>query len=206
MRPDEHRAGVDMTGRDIRANLREGGDLKACFARTSIPQPRRRHRGMALRNHGFTLIEMMVVVAIIAILALLMLPSYQDKLVRDQIAEALPLADIAKPPIAAEWAAAQSFPADNAGAGLPPADKIVSNLISSVSVQSGALHLTFGNRANGQIKGKVLTLRPAVVEDAPVVPVAWICGYSPAPDKMTVKGENRTNIPALYLPFRCRAG
>lgn len=161
---------------------------------------------MAPRSHGFTLIEMMVVVAIIAILALMMLPSYQDKLVRDQIAEALPLADIAKPPIAAAWAAAQSFPADNAGAGLPPADRIVSNLVSSVSVQGGALHLTFGNRANGQIKGKVLSLRPAVVEDAPVVPVAWICGYAPAPDKMTVKGENRTNIPAVYLPFRCRAG
>ena len=75
---------------------------------------------------GFTLIEMMVVVGIVAILALMMLPSYQDKLIRDQIAEALPLADVAKPPVAAAWAATQTFPA-NAGAGLPPADKIVSN-------------------------------------------------------------------------------
>jgi type IV pilus assembly protein PilA len=160
----------------------------------------------AARRDGFTLIEMMVVVGIIAILALMLIPSYQDKLVRDQIVEALPLADIAKPPIALSWAAAQTLPADNAGAGLPPADKIVSNFISSTSVQAGAIHLTFGNRANGQIKGKVLTLRPAVVEDAPVVPVAWICGYAPAPDKMTVKGENRTNIAAAYLPFRCRSG
>ena len=135
-----------------------------------------------------------------------MVPSYQDKLVRDQIVEALPLADVAKPPVALSWAALQTFPADNASAGLPPHDKIVSNFISSTSVQGGAIHLTFGNRANGQIKGKVLTLRPAVVEDAPVVPVAWICGYAPVPDKMTVKGENRTNIPASYLPFRCRAG
>jgi type IV pilus assembly protein PilA len=149
---------------------------------------------------------MMVVVGIIAILMLMALPSYQDKLVRDQVVEALPLADVAKPPVAAAWSAAQTFPADNAGAGLPAADKIVSNYISSVSVQGGALHLTFGNRANGQIKGKVLTLRPAVVEDAPVVPVAWVCGYAPVPDKMTVKGENRTNVPATYLPFKCRAG
>ena len=155
---------------------------------------------------GFTLIEMMVVLGIVAILALMMLPSYQDKLVRDQIAEALPLADVTKLPVAAAWAATQTFPADNAGAGLPPADKIVSNLVSSTSVQGGAIHLTFGNRANGQIKGKVLTLRPAVVEDAPVVPVAWICGYASVPDKMTVKGENRTNIPAAYLPFKCRPG
>ena len=161
---------------------------------------------MAIRDRGFTLIEMMVVVAVIAILALLMLPSYQDKLVRDQVVEALPLADIATKPVAAAWASAQSLPADNTAAGLPPADKIVGNLVSSVAVQGGAIHLTFGNRANGQIKGKVLTLRPAVVEDAPVVPVAWICGYAPVPDKMTVKGENRTNVPPLYLPFRCRAG
>jgi type IV pilus assembly protein PilA len=161
---------------------------------------------MPTRDQGFTLIEMMVVLGIVAILALMLIPSYQDKLVRDQIVEALPLADVAKPPVQLGWAALQTLPADNAGAGLPPADKIVSNFISSTTVQNGAIHLTFGNRANGQIKGKVLTLRPAVVEDAPVVPVAWICGYAPVPDKMTVKGENRTNIPATYLPFRCRAG
>jgi type IV pilus assembly protein PilA len=161
---------------------------------------------MAIRNQGFTLIEMMVGVAIIAILALMMLPSYQDKLVRDQVVEALPLADVATKPVAAAWASARSLPADNAAAGLPPADKIVGNLVSSVAVQGGAIHLTFGNRANGQIKGKVLTLRPAVVEDAPVVPIAWVCGYAPVPDKMTVKGENRTNVPPVYLPFRCRAG
>ena len=155
---------------------------------------------------GFTVVEMMVVVGIIAILALLALPSYQEKLVRDQIVEALPLADIAKPPIAAAWVIAQSFPADNAAAGLPADDRIVSNLVSAVSVQAGAIHLTFGNRANGLIKGKVLTLRPAVVEDAPIVPVAWVCGYAPVPEKMTAKGENRTNIPAAYLPFKCRSG
>jgi len=161
---------------------------------------------MAIRDRGFTLLEMMVVLAIIAILALMLIPSYQDKLVRDQIVEALPLAEVATKPVAAAWAGTQAFPADNAAAGLPPADKIVSNLISSVTVQDGVVHLTFGNRANGQIKGKVLTLRPAVVPDAPVVPVAWICGYAPVPDQMTAKGENRTNIPAIYLPFKCRAG
>ena len=161
---------------------------------------------MAVRKEGFTSIEMMVVVGIIAILVLMALPGYQDKLVRDQIVEALPLADIAKPPIAASWATAQSFPADNASAGLPPADKIVSNFISSVVVQGGAIHLTFGNRANGQIKGKVLTLRPAIVEDAPVVPIAWVCAYAPVPGQMTVKGDNRTDIPVAYLPSKCRAG
>jgi type IV pilus assembly protein PilA len=132
-------------------------------------------------------------------------PSYQDKFIRDQIVEALPLADIAKAPVAASWAALQSLPADNASAGLPSADRIVSNFVSSLSVQGGAIHITFGNRANTVIKNKTLTLRPAVVDDAPIVPVAWVCGYAVGPKKMTIKGENKTNIPMNFLPLRCRS-
>ena len=71
-------------------------------------------------------------------------------------------------------------------------------------VQDGAIHITFGNRANNSIKGKILSLRPAVVSDAPIVPVAWVCGNATAPEKMTVKGVNRTDIPFTYLPFKCR--
>jgi type IV pilus assembly protein PilA len=158
-----------------------------------------------MRHRGFTLVELMVVVGIVAILALLALPTYSDKFIRDQIAEALPLADIAKPPVAVSWAALRSFPADNAAAGLPVADKIVNNYVKSVSIEGGAINITFGNKANGTILGKVLTLRPAVVEDAPIVPVTWVCGYATAPDKMTIKGENKTSIPPRYLPLRCRA-
>jgi type IV pilus assembly protein PilA len=158
-----------------------------------------------MRERGFNLLELMVVVGIIAILALLAVPTYQDKFIRDQIAEALPLADIAKPPVALAWAALQKFPADNAAAGLPPADKIVNNFISSVAVEGGAVNITFGNHANNAIRGKILSLRPAVVTDAPIVPVTWVCGYATAPDKMTLNGENRTNIPPGWLPVRCRA-
>lgn len=160
---------------------------------------------MTKHNNGFTMIEMMVVIAIVSILALAAIPSYLDKLIRDQIVEALPLADIAKAPIAGSWAIAQPFPPDNAAAGLPSDDKIVNNFIRSVSVQDGAIHITFGNRANNFLKGKILTLRPAVVEDAPIVPVTWVCGYAEGPDKMTVQGENKTNIPEGYLPFKCRS-
>jgi type IV pilus assembly protein PilA len=164
-----------------------------------------RHLAMASSHDGFTMMEIAVVLAIIGILALLAVPSFQDRIVRDQIVSATPLADIAKAPIALSWAALQSLPADNAGAGLPPAEKIVNNFISSVSVQAGAIHITFGNSANGIIKGKILTLRPAVVADAPVVPVAWVCGDAAGPGQMTIKGENKTNIPANYLPYNCRA-
>jgi type IV pilus assembly protein PilA len=158
-----------------------------------------------MRTRGFTLVEMMVVVGIVAILALMAIPIYQDKFIRDQIAEALPLADIVKPPVALSWTLLQTFPADNAAAGLPVAEKIVNNYVGSVSIQSGANNITFGNKANHAILGKVLSLRPAVVEDAPIVPVTWICGYATAPEKMTIKGENKTNIPPGYLPLRCRS-
>jgi type IV pilus assembly protein PilA len=158
-----------------------------------------------MRHRGFTLLEMMVVVGVIAILALLAIPTYQDKAIRDQIAEALSLADIAKPPVALQWGLLQTFPTDNAAAGLPVADKIVNNYISSVAIEGGAIHITFGNHANRAIVGKILTLRPAVVTDAPIVPVTWVCGFATAPDKMTVKGENRTNLPPGWLPIKCRA-
>jgi type IV pilus assembly protein PilA len=160
---------------------------------------------MRTQGSGFSMLEMMVVVAIIAILALIAAPSFQDQIIRDQINTALPLADLAKTPNAAAWSLAQTFPPDNATAGLPPAEKIVNNAISSVAVKDGAIHITFGNRANGLINGKVLSLRAAVVEDAPIVPVTWVCGYAEAPDKMTIHGQNQTNIPANFLPFNCRA-
>jgi type IV pilus assembly protein PilA len=159
---------------------------------------------MALRSYGFTLIELMTVIAIIAILAMMATPSYLDRNIRNQISEALPLADIAKTPISITWAATKSLPADNASAGLPAADKIVNSYISSTTVEEGAIHVTFGNNANQLLKGKILTIRPAVIEDAPIVPITWVCGQSAAPVNMTIKGNNKTNIPANYLPFKCR--
>jgi type IV pilus assembly protein PilA len=160
----------------------------------------------ARAGRGMTMVEVLVVVGILAILALMAVPALHEKIVRDQVVAAAPLADIAKPPIAAAWATKQSFPGDNAAAGLPVPEKIVNNYIRSVTVADGAIHLTFGNSANGVLKDKVLTIRPAVVDDAPIVPVAWICGNARWPDKMSVKGENRTNLPPALLPVNCRAG
>lgn len=160
---------------------------------------------MTAYKNGFTMIEMMVVIAVIGILAIMAVPNFTDKLIREQIVEALPLADIAKKPLDAAWTTTQSFPSDNAAAGLPVADKIVNNFISAVNVQDGAIHITFGNRANRLLKGKQLSIRAAVVEDAPIVPVAWVCGYAEVPGKMTPRGDNRTDIPMGYLPLKCRS-
>jgi type IV pilus assembly protein PilA len=156
-------------------------------------------------SSGFSLIEATIAIGVVAILATLAIPSYLDKIIRDQVVEALPLADVAKPSIAKAWFTSQTFPADNAAAELPSADKIVNYVVTAVTVRDGAIDVTLGNRATGTLKGKILTLRPAVVDDAPVVPVTWVCGYAAPPDKMTTKGTNNTNVPARYLPLRCRA-
>lgn len=155
-------------------------------------------------SRGFTLMELLAVLAIITILALMAIPSYMDRIVRQQIEAALPLADIAKKPVADAWAQLQSLPADNAAAALPAAEKIVNNQISSLFIEDGAIQITFGNRVNKAVFGKILTLRPAVVADAPVVPVAWVCGNAQGPEKMTVIGVNRTNVPNTFLPLACR--
>lgn len=151
------------------------------------------------------MLELMAVVAVIGILAVLAIPSYLERIVRDQVKAALPLADIAKPPIAQSWLIAGALPADNAAAGLPVPEKIVSNYVSSVAVRDGAIQMTFGNSASATINGKMISVRPAVVEDAPIVPVAWVCGNASPPDNMKVFGENRTNIPDALMPFDCRA-
>jgi type IV pilus assembly protein PilA len=152
------------------------------------------------------MLEMAMVLAVIAVLAIIALPSFENRIVRQQIVSGLPLADIAKAPVALSWATSQTFPADNAAAGLPPAEKIVNTYISAVAVHNGAIDITFGNSASTLIRGQLLTLRPAVVTDAPVVPVTWVCSSASVPGGMTAMGENRTNIPVKYLPLGCLPG
>ncbi len=156
------------------------------------------------RKHGFTIVEMMVVVAILAILAMIAIPSGIERIIREQVAAAIPLAEAAKEPAAAQWKATKTLPVDNKEAGLPAADKVVSNLISSLEVDKGVIHMTFGNKARSILQGKVLSIRPAVINESQAVPVAWVCGNAPAPAKMTLLGDNKTNIDAKFLPFACK--
>lgn len=153
---------------------------------------------------GFTLIELMIVIAIIGIMATYALPSFQDRVIRAQVSEGLGLAEFARQSVQAYYARNRRMPKDNAAAGLPPADRIIGNYVAGVAVNDGAIVLSFGNRSNRNIVGKKLSLRPAVVEGYPSVPLAWVCGAATAPDKMRLLGRNETDLPATLLPIDCR--
>ena len=155
---------------------------------------------------AFTLIELMVALAVVAILATLALPSLQAPFVRQQVVDSAALINLAKAGVNGKWATAQKLPLDNTEAGLPDADKLVGNYVTSVTVESGAVHVRFGNQANGAIKDKTLSFRPAVVDSAPMVPIAWVCGPAATPNKMSAKGVDRTDVAAKFLPLNCRGG
>lgn len=153
---------------------------------------------------GFSLVELMVVLVVIALTMLAAVPAVQERETRKQIEESFALAQVAQQPVAAAWALGMPLPSDNAAAGLPSSSKMVSGLVSSVEVEHGAIHITYGNQSHTVLHGKVLSLRPAVVTGSPVVPIAWVCGYADAPGGMSVSGANRTTIKANLLPFQCR--
>ena len=153
---------------------------------------------------GFTLIELVIVMSVIAILALMAVPTFLDRNVRLQVQEGMALATLAKSSVSAFYAAKNELPANNVEAGIPPGQKIVGNYVSEVGVEAGAVTVTFGNNVNSSVAGKRLTLRPAIVKDAPTVPIAWLCHSAAVPKGMEVMGTNRTDIPAKWLPLECR--
>ena len=160
--------------------------------------PMRRH------SAGFTWIELLFVLAVFAILRAMAIPGLRDATAKSQVKEGLALADLAKRGVQAAWTAKAEMPADNAAAGIPPRDKIVGNLIKDVNVAGGAITLTYGNNASRMLEGKRVTLRPAVVADQPLVPIAWICHKLPVPKGMEVQGRDETDIPPNFLPLECR--
>lgn len=153
---------------------------------------------------GFTMIELVMVLSVVAVLALLAVPTFLDRNIRLQVQEGMTLANLAKNGVGAFYGAKNQLPAGNEEAGVPPKEKIISNYVTEVSIDAGAVTITYGNNINAAVAGKRLTLRPAFVKDAPTVPVAWLCHTAAVPNGMTVDSADRTDIPGKWLPIECR--
>jgi type IV pilus assembly protein PilA len=158
------------------------------------------------RNSGFTWIELVLVLGIVAIIGAMAIPGMQDTVLKKQVKEGMDLADVAKKGVQSVWSASGDLPKDNEEAGVPAKDKIVGAMVKEVQVDKGAIHITYGNNASKALTGLKVTLRPAVVKDEPKVPIAWLCHNVPVPEKMEVKGQDRTDIPPKWLPVECRGG
>jgi type IV pilus assembly protein PilA len=159
---------------------------------------------MGKKNLGFTLIEVLIVLSIIAILLTLAMPSSNNRIMRIRVAESMELIDIYKPNIEQFYYANNTFPLDNKTAGIPEPSKIIGNYITGVIVDQGALHIVLGNKIFSNLVGKRVTIRPIYVDDSPNSPVSWICGYDEAPQEMVAAGPNHTDLKLEFLPLKCR--
>jgi type IV pilus assembly protein PilA len=155
-------------------------------------------------ERGFTWIELLLALAVLGGLLLMAIPAMQDATLKRQVKDAMQLATTAEPAVQVAYSLTGTMPTDNKTAGLPDPDKIVSQVVKRVNVADGAVTLTLGNNASKALDGMTLTLRPAVVPDERVVPIAWLCHDAGVPAKMQVQGEDLTNIPSKWLPVECR--
>ncbi|MDM1279298.1 pilin [Acinetobacter indicus] len=111
---------------------------------------------------GFTLIELMIVVAIIGILAAIAIPAYQDYTIRAQVTEGVNLMAGAKAAVTETYNDTGTFPTTNAAAGLPTATSIKGSYVTQVALTTGgAIVATYGNKANTNINGQTCRVTPA---------------------------------------------
>ena len=140
-------------------------------------------------QQGFTLIELMIVVAIIGILAAIAIPAYQDYTIRAQVSEGLNLSGGAKAAVTEFFMDRGTMPATNALAGLEAAANIQGKYVTLVTVAGGVITVTYGNDAHATIIGSTLRLSP---DTSGAGSVQWICDSAAA------------SIADKHLPAACR--
>ncbi|HHY5240566.1 TPA: pilin [Neisseria meningitidis] len=156
---------------------------------------------------GFTLIELMIVIAIVGILAAVALPAYQDYTARAQVSEAILLAEGQKSAVTEYYLNHGEWPANNSSAGVASSSEIKGKYVEKVEVKNGVITATMlSSGVNNEIKGKKLSLW-ATRQDGSV---KWFCGQPVTrADKATdavaaAKTGTDDKINTKHLPSTCR--
>jgi type IV pilus assembly protein PilA len=148
------------------------------------------NKSMQKLQKGFTLIELMIVIAIIGILAAIAIPAYQDYTIRAQVSEGLSLGDGAKTAMVEFYNNYGRMPGSNASAGLAQAGSIKGNYVTQLTVATipGQIQVTYGNKANAAITNGILALSAITAGGGSV--------------QFTCKAVS--GIASKYLPSSCR--
>ena len=161
---------------------------------------------MNRKQTGFTLIELMIVVAIIGILASLAVSAYQTYTVRAQVAEGINMAAGAKAPVIDAFNNDGEAPAGRVEAGMSPSATDTSGkYVLSVEIVNGRVDVTFGNEAHAEITNQTLSFTPYVSQGGSFI---WQCGNASAPlNTQLMPNGDPHQLPTVdnrYLPSVCR--